>query len=213
MAYSKSISLGRPTSQTSLYLPLMLGLAVIGMESTRTMNAHTTADWLLSLVNMFHAQTYNDAFEQINQLIRKCGHFVGYGMLGVIAARVWFAWIRRHVTARWSQVRFQAAMAGILSTMIVASCDEIHQLFLPGRGGCIQDVMIDTSGAVLMNALYFGYVTWQRKRLLGYRISERIFTQRNARLVRLAVYRVRTLRGPIQHSTIEVMPLSSSLEE
>ncbi|MBS1813752.1 MAG: VanZ family protein [Acidobacteria bacterium] len=200
MSYTKSITFGRPSSQLSLYLPLMMGLAVIGLESTRTMGASHTGEWLTSVVNLFHPQAYNEALSQFNQVLRKCGHFLGYGMLGVIAARVWFAWMRRHKTARWSQVRFHAALSGIFSAMIVACCDEIHQLFLPGRGGCVTDVLIDTSGALLLNALYFALVTWQRKRLLGYRISERLFTQRNARLVRFAMYRARTLRGPVQHT-------------
>ena len=201
MSRTKSIALGRPVSQVSLYLPLMMGLAVIGLESTRTMGASHTAQWLLSIVNFFHPQSYNDTFEEFNQALRKSGHFLGYGTLGVIAARIWFAWMRGRVSARWSQVRFHAALSGVFSAMIVACCDEIHQIFLPGRGGCVTDVLIDTSGALLLNAIYFGYVTWQRKRLLGYRVSERFFTQRNARLVRFAMYRARTLRGPIQHTS------------
>ena len=201
MSYTKSVALGRPTSNSylSVYLPLMLGLSVIGIESTRTMGASHTGEWLLSVVNLFHTQAYTDSFSEFNQILRKCGHFLGYGTLGVIAARVWFVWMRSRVTALWSQVRLHAAVAGVFSAMIIACCDEIHQLFLPGRGGCVEDVLLDTSGALLLNAIYFAFVVWQRKRLLGYRISERIFTQRNARLVRFAMYRARTLRGPVQH--------------
>lgn len=39
---------------------------------------------------------------------------------------------------------FAASLAGIL----IAALDEFHQLFVPGRGGTPQDVLLDYSGMV-----------------------------------------------------------------
>jgi VanZ family protein len=35
----------------------------------------------------------------------------------------------------------------ILSTAVIASCDEFHQSFIPGRTGTPVDVLLDASGA------------------------------------------------------------------
>lgn len=175
MSRTVTLPFGESTSKISVYLPLLMGLAVIATESTRTMGASHTADWLLAIVNHFHSQTHTDGFEEFNQLLRKSGHFLGYGLLGVVAARVWYAFMRTRSTARWFATRFNAAMAGIFTAAIVANFDEIHQLFLPGRGGCVKDVLLDTSGALLLNAIYFALLTVRRKQKIYMRLRERIF--------------------------------------
>jgi VanZ family protein len=41
-------------------------------------------------------------------------------------------------------------MAG---TFVIACCDEFHQLFLPNRTGSFWDVMVDCSGALLVQSI------------------------------------------------------------
>ena len=43
--------------------------------------------------------------------------------------------------------RVESTILAIFSTAIVASCDEFHQTFLPGRTGSPVDVLLDTAGA------------------------------------------------------------------
>ena len=79
----------------------------------------------------------------IEFLIRKATHFFGYGFVGVI-----FYGIYRHL--RW---RFPALLA-IATIFVIGSLDEIWQAYVPGRTGIIEDVLIDTSGAILCISLF-----------------------------------------------------------
>ena len=38
--------------------------------------------------------------------------------------------------------------SALLTAVLLASSDELHQWFVPGRSGCVKDVCIDTVGAV-----------------------------------------------------------------
>jgi len=58
--------------------------------------------------------------------------------------------------------RLESCVLAVLSTAIVASCDEIHQSFLPSRTGKLTDVLLDSSGALTMCALVW-LVCWARR--------------------------------------------------
>jgi VanZ family protein len=49
----------------------------------------------------------------------------------------------------------------MLGTLLVASADEFHQTFLPNRTGTGWDVLVDCSGALLLQWLVW---LWMRKR-------------------------------------------------
>jgi VanZ family protein len=69
-----------------------------------------------------------------NAIIRKSAHVLMFGFLGILFYRairkrsIWYAWI---------------------STALIASLDEWHQSFVPGRSPLIQDVMLDSLAAFL----------------------------------------------------------------
>ena len=70
-------------------------------------------------------------------LDRKLAHFTIYFVLGVGLCGT--------AQCLLAKMRFFAAsLAGIL----IAALDEFHQLFVPGRGGTPQDVLLDYSGMV-----------------------------------------------------------------
>jgi VanZ family protein len=46
------------------------------------------------------------------------------------------------------------AMA-IATVFFVANVDELHQTFLPNRTGCFADVILDTAGAVTLQAVLY----------------------------------------------------------
>ena len=78
----------------------------------------------------------------IHHLIRKSGHFLGYGALGLaVAARL------ADDLARDSRFLPDAGLA-LLGTALVASWDEWHQTFLPNRTGSPWDVLLDCCGAL-----------------------------------------------------------------
>ena len=60
----------------------------------------------------------------------------------------------------------RAGLLGITSAAIVASADEIHQMFLPTRGASFNDVLLDTSGALALNLTFFAFLAYRRNQLM-----------------------------------------------
>jgi len=102
--------------------------------------------------------------EQLNAVLRKTGHFVGYAIL---SALVFFA-LRNTARDRLQKLRqrpwgihlrdywrLEWAWLGVLLTIVTAAFDEIHQTFIPSRTGRWQDVILDTGGAILTQALLY----------------------------------------------------------
>lgn len=78
--------------------------------------------------------------DTLNHFVRKNAHFFAYLVLGVIVSNA----IRR--------CKLKGSVAFILALgicVLYAVSDEIHQLFVPGRGGQLKDVFIDSSGVVV----------------------------------------------------------------
>ncbi len=49
-------------------------------------------------------------------------------------------------------------------TFLFAASDEFHQIFIPGRTGLVQDVLIDTFGALLGLGVSWVFWNWGNKR-------------------------------------------------
>lgn len=73
-------------------------------------------------------------------IIRKSAHMISYAILAVLS----FIMVYSHKT--YIKPSF---IYGFLITFLYAITDEIHQLFIPGRSGMIQDVLIDSLGAII----------------------------------------------------------------
>ena len=90
----------------------------------------------------------------LNVLLRKVGHFFGHGMLSLLFCRAWMSSISQFSKIRRSWRLPSAALLAVITTFVVASLDEWHQTFTPGRVGCFSDVLIDTCGALAVNGLF-----------------------------------------------------------
>jgi VanZ family protein len=55
----------------------------------------------------------------------------------------------------------------IASTFIIASLDEFHQRFVPGRVGSFRDVLIDTGGALFLSIVLWAVRARARKQALN----------------------------------------------
>lgn len=76
---------------------------------------------------------------QLNHYIRKFAHFSVYLVLGIL---VW----RALTNSKYKNKKFITAL---IICVIYAATDELHQLFVPGRGGQLKDVFIDSLGALV----------------------------------------------------------------
>lgn len=90
-------------------------------------------------------------FENVTMhFVRKLAHFVLFGSIG---AAFTFA-------LSFKLAGFKLFQASFLLTTFMAILDETHQMFVPGRGPQVKDVLIDASGAfvavlLLTTTIYF----------------------------------------------------------
>ena len=77
--------------------------------------------------------------ETVSRLVRKSAHFCVFAVLGFLTS------------AALRSCNLSPKRAFILASVIgalYAVSDEIHQTFVPGRAGMVQDVLLDTCGVV-----------------------------------------------------------------
>lgn len=143
-----------------VWLPVVICLCVISDESTDTFSAARTSGWIRHLAEAMVGPIAQSAWNQAQHIIRKSGHFIGYGFVGLCWLRAWLLTWRfplRRTLQLWR--RISAGMA-LLCTMIVAILDELHQTFIPSRTGLVSDAWLDTGGAAL--AITLVALTWPR---------------------------------------------------
>lgn len=72
-------------------------------------------------------------------VVRKLAHFICYLVLGLLVLNA----------LKSSSVHgYKRILLSAIICILYAASDEIHQLYVPGRGGQIRDVFIDFSGSV-----------------------------------------------------------------
>ena len=90
----------------------------------------------------------------VETIIRKLAHCFEYALLAV------FLSFHFSIAQYKYCNRFLSAM---IVTVLYATTDEIHQLFVPGRSGQLTDVLIDSVGA-LIGCLFFSYICYKIKK-------------------------------------------------
>ena len=144
----------------NVWLPVVLGVAVIMLESTEFMGADHTSRPLRWLWQAIFGHVSNARWEIIHHLIRKLGHFIGYGLIGLAWLRAWWMTLPR---SRFVQDAFLA----LLGTVLMASADEFHQTFLPDRTGSPWDVLLDCCGAITLQLLVYVFMRIFRPKKLA----------------------------------------------
>jgi VanZ family protein len=83
--------------------------------------------------------------KSINHKVRKNAHFFAYLALGILVMNA----IRRSGVHLYKSIVLATAVC-----VIYAISDEIHQLFVSGRGGQVKDVIIDSAGVIAGIGIY-----------------------------------------------------------
>ena len=143
----------------SAWLPVVVGAAVIMLESTEWFGANHTSGPLRWLWQALFGPVSNAQWPQIHHLIRKCGHFFGYGFIGVAWLRAWW------MTLPHSYFLEDAFLA-LMGTSLIASLDELHQSYIPNRTGSPWDVLLDCSGVIVLQVILYVYMRLFRPRHL-----------------------------------------------
>jgi len=135
----------------SAWLPVVIGISVIVVESTELLGASHTSGPLRSIFEALFGHVSAENWEIIHHYVRKSGHFIGYGLIGLAWLRAWW------MTLPHSSFLPDAVLA-LLGTALVASCDEWHQTFLPNRTGTPWDVLLDCTGAIVLQLVVYVFM-------------------------------------------------------
>ncbi len=87
--------------------------------------------------------------QTVNHFIRKNAHFFAYLILGVLVMNA----------LKGSRCGgYKSFMMALGICVLYAVSDEVHQLFVPGRGAQVKDVLLDSTGAAVGIVLYKYYI-------------------------------------------------------
>jgi VanZ family protein len=132
------------------WLPAVVAVLVICVESTQTFGAESTSNWLRPVFERVFGRFQDANWEQLHHYLRKTGHFFGYGTVCLTFLRAWLITNGRRTQRSLHTWRVRATVMAIACTALVASGDEFHQKFLVGRTGTPVDVLLDTCGACVL---------------------------------------------------------------
>ena len=147
------------------WVPALVWLAVIATESTSLASSSHTFGLLYAVLVFFFSHVPRQQVELANAVLRKIGHCFGYAMLSLLMLRAWWStlvlprWARQvpplaAMLRSWSA---RAAAIALFSTVAVASLDEWHQVFIPGRTGNIHDVALDSMAAASVQLIAIAF--------------------------------------------------------
>jgi len=132
----------------SAWLPVVIGIAIIMAESTEYFGADRTSRPLRWLFEAIFGHISNARWEMLHHLLRKTGHFIAYGAIGLAWLRAWWMTLPR---SRFLQDAFLA----LICTGLLASADEFHQTLLPNRTGLASDVLLDCCGVITLQLMVY----------------------------------------------------------
>jgi len=133
-----------------VWLPSAIWLAVIVVESTNLGSSEHTSRILYPIFHYLFGMG-PQRFAVVHVILRKTGHFVGYATLSLLLFRSWRATFPR-LSTRWC---LQWATLAFVGTALVAALDELHQTFLPSRTGRFEDVVLDSTAALIAQIVAF----------------------------------------------------------
>lgn len=102
--------------------------------------------WIGVIFYLSNQPDLKSGFEsQMDFVLRKLAHITEYGILTFLAWRV--------ASDRGEKKNIKYLIIAIIFSMLYATSDEYHQLFVHGRVGSPVDVMIDSVGIMIAGAV------------------------------------------------------------
>ena len=129
----------------------MVWVALITFESTDFFSSQNTGSMLYALLTHLFGTIDLYKFLILHHYLRKTGHVVGYGMLGLLLLRGWRATLDQDHSKLGRTV-----LLSWLGCAFVASMDEWHQSYIPSRTGTWRDAVLDSvAGLFFLLVAYF----------------------------------------------------------
>jgi len=138
------------------WIPAISAAAIMSVFSTGAFGENHTATYIIPALHWLIPAASPRLLHSLHTGIRKMAHIVEFSVFSILVFRACRAG-RQGWRPGW-------AVATLLIAVACASLDEIHQIFVPGRGPSVRDVAIDTLGALLAQAMVWLYATgiWRR---------------------------------------------------
>lgn len=127
------------------WLAVLLCAVVMFIFSTERFSDLHTGRIIIPALHWLLPSANDATLDNLHEFIRKCAHVFEYSVLSLLLFRAVRA-ARRGWQFRW-------AATALILTALFATSDEIHQVFVPGRGPSVHDVMLDTAAAGTMQFL------------------------------------------------------------
>jgi predicted MPP superfamily phosphohydrolase/VanZ family protein len=102
---------------------------------------------IITVLKSLYPSIQEDGFP-LNHYVRKSAHFFTYMVLGILTCNALLIGKRNEK---------KAYIQGLIICVLYAVSDEIHQLFVPGRGGQVKDVLLDSAGSLTSLFVYGGF--------------------------------------------------------
>ena len=121
------------------YGPVVAWACLILFASSANFSASNTSRVIRPLLVWLFPEITEPSLERAHLLARKAGHFTGYALLALLAARAFLTSGRARLRRSWWAASFALVAC-------VALADEYHQSFVPSRTGTVYDSLLDACG-------------------------------------------------------------------
>jgi len=146
--------------------PIIIAMFIFGFSSQNaeqssglSSKAATAIIHLAGNSHIVNVNAGNEAqfIENLQYPIRKCAHMTEYMIFTLSVVLALYVW---NIKNKWLYIIAFAV------SVIFASTDEFHQLFVPGRSGMVIDILIDSIGAAIGLLIVWGVRRKMLKRKL-----------------------------------------------
>lgn len=132
-----------------LWLAFIFGCSAKTAPESSAQSKSVTRTFLEIVDKSFNTLTEEQQQNRISNtenFVRKCAHMFLYAVLGILSM-CFFTVIAKYKPP-------YNALYTVIFCMLYAATDEFHQLFVPGRGAQVRDVVIDTCGSLIGTAVF-----------------------------------------------------------
>lgn len=105
--------------------------------------------------------------EQLEPLVRKVAHMTEYAIGGMLFYGITLTYP--------DGIRKKKIVLSLAFVILYAATDELHQLFINSRNGCVTDVIIDTVGGVL--GIFSVYIVEATIKTMDRKVQENLSNQ------------------------------------
>ena len=136
-------------------IPLVIWMSLIFFfshqkaDNSSKLSEGTTKKVITFVIRLVDSNTSDSKIEEIvntlNPSIRKLAHFTEYFILGLLLVNLFI---------KFPMPLKQLVIISLISVVLYATSDEVHQIFIEGRSCQLKDILLDTLGGTLAIIIY-----------------------------------------------------------